>query len=123
MRILANTLVVIVAVLHIGFMFLEMFLWNTPTGERIFAMTPELSAATAALAANQGLYNGFLAAGLLWGTISDRRDLKIFFLVCVILAGIFGAMTAKLSILFLQATPATLALATVLFAKGQKPAS
>lgn len=117
MRIVSNLLIVIVALLHIGFMGLEMFLWTMPEGQRIFAMTPEVSAITAVLAANQGLYNGFIAAGLLWSAFSDRRDLKIFFLVCVVMAGIFGAMSAKLSILFLQAVPGAIALAAVLASK------
>ena len=117
MRIISNILIVIVALLHIGFMGLEMFLWTMPEGQRVFAMTPEVSAITAVLAANQGLYNGFIAAGLLWSAFSDRRDLKIFFLVCVVMAGIFGAMSAKLSILFLQAVPGAIALAAVLASK------
>ncbi len=119
MRILSNLLIVIVALLHVGFMGLEMFLWTMPEGQRITGMTPEVSAVTAVLAANQGLYNGFIAAGLLWSALSDRRDLKIFFLVCVVMAGLFGAMSAKLSILFLQALPGALALAAVLAAKDR----
>ena len=114
MRVLSTLLIVIVALLHIGFMGLEMFLWSTPEGQRIFGMTPEVSAVTAVLAANQGLYNGFIAAGLLWSAFSGRRDLRIFFLVCVVMAGLFGAMSAKPSILFLQALPGALALAAVL---------
>jgi putative membrane protein len=90
-----------------------MFFWDHPVGRRIFDMTPELSASTAVLAANQGLYNGFLAAGLLWGLWSDRRDLKLFFLACVVVAGVFGGLTAKPSILFTQALPAALALVAV----------
>jgi len=81
---------------------------------RIFGMTPEVSAASAKLAANQGLYNGFLAAGLVWALWADRRELKIFFLGCVIVAGIFGGLTAKTSILLTQALPAAVALATVM---------
>lgn len=114
MRVLSTLLIVIVALLHIGFMGLEMFLWSTPEGQRIFGMTPEVSALTSVLAANQGLYNGFIAAGLLWSAFSGRRDLRIFFLVCVVMAGLFGAMSAKPSILFLQALPGALALAAVL---------
>jgi putative membrane protein len=90
-----------------------MFFWDHPVGRQIFAMTPEVSAASARLAANQGLYNGFLAAGLVWALWTDRRDLKLFFLGCVIVAGIFGGLTAKTSILFTQALPAALALAAV----------
>lgn len=117
MRFLSTFLIVIVALLHIGFMGLEMFLWTMPEGQRIFGMTPEVSAVTAVLAANQGLYNGFIAAGLLWSALSGRRDLRMFFLVCVVMAGVFGAMTAKLSILFLQALPGAIALAFVLAIK------
>jgi len=110
----ADLLVALVALLHVGFLVLEMFLWNTPTGHRLFAMTPEVAASSAVLAMNQGLYNGFLAAGLAWGLVRDRRDVKLFFLGCVIVAGIFGAVTAKPSIFFTQALPAIAALALVL---------
>ena len=104
----------LVALSHIGFLVLEMFFWDHPVGRRIFGMTPEVSASSAALAANQGLYNGFLAAGLGWGLLAGRRDVKIFFLGCVVVAGIFGALTAKTSILFTQGVPAALALVAVL---------
>ena len=87
---LANALTGLVALSHIGFLILEMFFWDHPVGRRIFGMTPEVSASSAVLAANQGLYNGFLAAGLLWALGAGRRDLKLFFLGCVIVAGIFG---------------------------------
>jgi putative membrane protein len=103
-----------VALSHIGILILEMFFWDHPLGRRIFGMTPEASASSAVLAANQGLYNGFLAAGLLWGLWSDRRDLKVFFLGCVVAAGLFGGLTAKPSILFTQALPAAIALSVVL---------
>ena len=119
MRVLSNLLTALVGLLHVGFMILEMFLWDGPVGRRIFAMTPEQSATTAVLAANQGLYNGLIAAGLFWGAMSGRRDLKIFFLVCVILAGVFGAMSAKVTILFTQAAPALLALLVTLAAREQ----
>ena len=114
MRILANVLIGLIALSHVGFLVLEMFFWDHPVGRRIFSMTPEVSASSARLAANQGLYNGFLAAGLVWALWSGRRDLKIFFLGCVIVAGIFGGFTAKTSILFTQALPAALALVAVL---------
>lgn len=117
MKILSNALVVLVALLHAGFLVLEMFLWSGPVGQRIFATTPEFAAQSAVLAANQGLYNGFLAAGLLWGVIAGRRDVKIFFLVCVIVAGVYGGLTAKPTILFIQAAPALAALAAVLLTK------
>jgi len=110
MMILANILVALVAVLHIGFLVLEMFLWDHPVGRKTFKMTPEYARESAKLAANQGLYNGFLAAGLLWGLVSGQTDVKIFFLICVIVAGIFGGLTAKRSILYMQALPGLLAL-------------
>lgn len=113
MKTLAAIAVAFVALSHIGFLILEMFLWNTPTGQEAFGMTPEFSASSAVLAANQGLYNGFLAAGLIWGLVSKRTDLKIFFLTCVLVAGIFGSLTASKSILFMQALPALIALILV----------
>ena len=117
---IAPLLVGFVAFEHLGFLILESFLWNTPTGHKVFGMAPAQAAATAALAQNQGLYNGFLAAGLIWGLILQQQgaahagQVQIFFLVCVVLAGIVGAATASKSILFLQAFPAALALAAVL---------
>lgn len=114
MRVIALLLVAIVMLSHVGFLVLEMFLWTDPVGHRIFETTPEFAAASKVLAANQGLYNGFLAAGLLWGLISGRRDLKIFFLACVIVAGVYGGLTAKMSILYVQAVPGLLALLAVL---------
>lgn len=115
MSLLAKILTAFVAIEHIGIMILEMFFWDHPVGQRIFGMTPELSAASATLAANQGLYNGFLAAGLFWGLINGRREIKLFFLGCVIVAGIFGGATAKTSIIFTQALPAVLAFLVVTF--------
>lgn len=112
----ANVLTGFVALSHVGFLILEMFFWDHPVGRRIFGMTPEVSASSATLAANQGLYNGFLAAGLAWALRADRRDLKLFFLGCVIVAGIFGGLTAKTSILLTQALPAAIALVLVLLA-------
>lgn len=109
MKTIARLLTLLVAIEHIGILVLEMFFWNHPIGHRIFGMTPEVAAASAVLAANQGLYNGFLATGLLWGLLSDRRNIKLFFLGCVIAAGIFGGLTAKTSILLSQALPAVLA--------------
>lgn len=113
MVVLANMLVVLVAVLHLGFLVLEMFLWNHPVGRKTFKMTPAYSQASAPLAANQGLYNGFLAAGLIWGLLSGEISVEIFFLICVIVAGIFGGVTAKRSILYMQALPGLLALIAV----------
>jgi putative membrane protein len=115
-KIIANLLVGLVALLHLGFLVLEMFLWTTPFGLRTFNMTPEVAASSKVLAANQGLYNGFLAAGLVWGLLARENGtaIKVFFLACVIVAGIFGAATAKPTILFVQALPAALALLAVL---------
>lgn len=109
MKLTANILTALVALLHIGILVLEMFYWDHPYGRQIFEMTPEASAASAVLAANQGLYNGFLAAGLFWGLFADRKDVKIFFLVCVLIAGIYGGLTAKTTILLTQALPALIA--------------
>ena len=116
MKIVAAILTALVAIEHIGIMVLEMFFWDHPVGRRVFGMTPEVSAASATLAANQGLYNGFLAAGLFLGLASGRPVLKVFFLGCVVVAGVFGAATAKGSILISQALPAAVAFAAVLLA-------
>jgi len=113
MRLFAKLCIAFVALSHVGFLVLEMFFWDHAVGRKIFALDPEFAAASAALAANQGLYNGFLAAGLVWGLISDRRDVSKFFLSCVVVAGVFGAVTAKMSILFVQAMPAAIALVLV----------
>ena len=86
-----------------------MFLWDTPTGRRVFGLDPELASASRVLAANQGLYNGFLAAGLVWGLVSDRDDVQVFFLACVIVAGAYGAVTVNRRILVVQALPALIA--------------
>ena len=118
MRVIASVLIGLVALSHLGFLVLEMFFWDHPVGRKMFSLTPELSARTAALAANQGLYNGFLAAGLVWALWAGRRDLKVFFLGCVIVAGVFGGITAKTSILLTQALPGLIALACVLAASG-----
>lgn len=120
MRIIALLLVAIVALSHVGFLILEMFLWTHPVGREVFRTTPEFAAQSAVLAANQGLYNGFLAAGLLWGLFSGRRDVKIFFLCCVIVAGIYGGLSAKTSILYVQAAPALVALLAVLAAPAPR---
>ena len=114
MRIIALLLVAFVALSHVAFLILEMFYWNDPVGHQVFNTTPEFAASSAVLAANQGLYNGFLALGLLWGLVSGRRDLKVFFLCCVIAAGVYGGLTAKMSILYVQGGPALAALLAVL---------
>lgn len=119
-NIAAKILTLLVAIEHLAILILEMFFWDHPVGRRIFGMSPEVSSASAVLAANQGLYNGFLAAGLFWGLISHRRDLKLFFLGCVIIAGIFGGITAKTSIVFTQALPALIAFAVVYFSSAGK---
>jgi putative membrane protein len=117
MSIVATILVAFVAVEHIGFLVLEMFLWTTPFGQRSFNLTPEFAQQSAVLAMNQGLYNGFLAAGLLWtfliGDAPWRRNVRTFFLVCVLAAGVFGGYTAKPSIYVIQALPGLLALLAV----------
>jgi len=112
-RLIAGVLVVVVAALHLYFLVLEMFLWTTPFGRRTFRTTADFAASTRALAANQGLYNGFLSAGLVWGLfaygIPGGRPVITFFLACVVIAGIFGAATVSRRILFVQAVPALLA--------------
>ena len=110
MTALANILIVIVAILHLGFLALEMFFWDHPFGRKRFGMTAEYSKASASLAANQGLYNGFLAAGLFWGLLTDQFAVKMFFLICVVVAGIYGGLTARRTILYIQALPGLLAL-------------
>lgn len=119
LSLLASVSVGVVAFLHFAFFVLESFLWTTPTGRRIFGLTPQLAESTRALAANQGLYNAFLAAGLLWGALRPNAfSVRVFFLACVIVAGIVGAFTAKRSILFVQALPGAIALVLVLLARG-----
>jgi putative membrane protein len=115
MPMIANVLVALVAALHAYFLILEMFLWTKPAGRRVFRTTPEFAQASAALAMNQGLYNGFLAAGLLWGlTLGDAgRAITLFFLGCVIVAGVFGAATVSRRILYVQALPAAVAFVLV----------
>ena len=116
MQLLANAAVTAIALLHLYFLVLEMFLWTKPMGRRVFRLTPEFAQASAALAANQGLYNGFLAAGLLWGLAlgADGFGIKIFFLACVIVAGLFGAFTVSRKIFWVQALPGSFALTLVL---------
>ena len=111
-------LTAIVALEHVYILVLEMFLWTKPAGLRAFGLTPEFAQQTAVLAANQGLYNGFLAAGLIWGLLlkDDGRSVRIFFLCCIVVAGIFGGITAKPSILYIQAAPALVALVVTLLA-------
>jgi putative membrane protein len=116
MNIIANIVVALVGVLHIGFLIIEMFLWTKPFGLKTFNMTKEVAEASVALAANQGLYNGFLAAGLFWGLVSGMTVVKIFFLACVLIAGVYGGLTAKRSILYIQALPGLIGLILVYLA-------
>lgn len=123
MQTAATVATVLIGVVHIYILVLEMFLWNTPRGRKAFGLTPEFAQASKVLAANQGLYNGFLAAGLLWGAWLGAmgNPIKVFFLLCVVIAGLFGAVTASRKILFVQALPGALALALVLLAEGSAP--
>ena len=118
MTIAANIAVALVALLHLYFLVLEMFFWDKPLGRRAFGLTPEFAKASKGLAANQGLYNGFLVAGLFWGIWLGAAGgpVKIFFLGCVIVAGVFGALTASRKILWVQALPGAVALGLVLAA-------
>jgi putative membrane protein len=110
--VIATILIALVALIHVYIVILEMVWWDTPRGRKAFAMTAEFSASTKVLAANQGLYNGFLVAGLLWGLWLGDAGLavKTFFLACVLVAGLYGAATASMKILYIQAVPAALAL-------------
>ena len=119
MALAANIVVALVAALHVYFLVLEMFLWDKPAGLRAFGQTLEAATASKVLAANQGLYNGFLAAGLLWGLMlgPDGFGVKVFFLACVLIAGLYGAATASRKILFVQALPAAIGLALVVAAR------
>ena len=114
MSLIANILVAVVAALHLYFLILEMFLWTRPLGLKTFRNSPEKAAQSAVLAANQGLYNGFLAAGLVWGLVQSTPSfafqIKVFFLLCVIVAGLYGAASVSRRILYVQAAPAALAL-------------
>ena len=116
MTVIANVLTGLVAVLHVYFLVLEMFLWDKPYGRKTFGLTAEYAAASKTLAANQGLYNGFLAAGLAWGLLlgAAGASVKIFFLVCVVVAGVYGAITVSRRILWVQALPAAIALVLLL---------
>lgn len=116
MAIAANLVVILVALLHAYFLVLEMFLWDKPAGLKAFGQTLEKAQESKVLAANQGLYNGFLCAGLLWGVLQGAAgfDFKVFFLLCVIVAGVYGAATASKKILYIQAAPAAVGLVLVL---------
>ena len=119
MSLIAAILVALVALLHVYILILEMFLWTGPRGQKAFGLTPEFAQQTKALAANQGLYNGFLAAGLIWSLLHPQPEfawqIALFFLACVAVAGIYGAATASRKILFIQTIPAVLAMLAVIF--------
>lgn len=119
MSLVATAIVALLALIHVYILVLEMFLWDTPKGHKAFNLTPEFAAATRVLAANQGLYNGFLAAGLFWGLWlgADGFGVKVFFLACILVAGLYGAATATRKILFIQAIPAALGLVTVFLSR------
>lgn len=112
----ADIVIALIALLHAGFLVLEMFLWTKPAGRRVFGLTLEFARQSRVLAANQGLYNGFLAAGLVWGLSLGRAGfaVKVFFLACVLIAGVFGGLTASRRILWIQALPALVALSLLL---------
>ncbi|MBF6593894.1 MAG: DUF1304 domain-containing protein [Thermaceae bacterium] len=117
MGFLANLVVLLIALLHGYILVLEMFLWTTPRAMRAFGTSPEFAKASAPLAANQGLYNGFLAAGLLWGLLSGGFAIKVFFLLCVLVAGVYGSLTVVRRILYIQALPAAIALILLLLSR------
>jgi len=114
--IVAAGLVALVALIHVYIVVLEMFLWTKPQGRAAFGTDAEFAEASKTLAANQGLYNGFLVAGLVWGLVADKYDVQVFFLACVIVAGCYGAATVNRRILLVQALPAAVALLFVVLA-------
>jgi putative membrane protein len=116
-NVVAGVLVGLVAALHLYFLVLEMFLWTTPTGRRTFGLDPDFAERSRALAANQGLYNGFLVAGLVWGLVADRTDVQVFFLGCVVVAAPKTPATVNRRILLVQALPAAVALVAVLVSR------
>lgn len=113
MNVIAAVLVVLVAALHAWFLVLEMFLWTKPAGLKTFRNTPEKAETTRVLAANQGLYNGFLAAGLLWGLVTSQWNVVVFFLLCVVVAALYGAWSVSRRIFYVQGLPAVAALAAI----------
>ena len=118
MELITSFLVLFIAIEHVGFLYLEMFLWSKKAGRKIFGHSKEEAEKTKVLAANQGLYNGFIAAGLVWGLLHSNQDLGsqiiLFILTCVVIAGIYGGITAKKSILYIQALPALLTITLLL---------
>ena len=117
MRAVATVLVCLVAAIHVYILWLEMFAWTKARGRAAFATTAEFAESTRVLAANQGLYNGFLAAGLVWGAVIQRADVQLFFLACVAVAGVYGALTVSRRILYVQTVPAVIAVVFVLLAR------
>ena len=119
MHMAANVVIVLIALLHVYFLVLEMFLWTKPAGRRAFGLSAEFAEASKRLAANQGLYNGFLAAGLIWGVSlgNGAFPVKLFFLVCVLVAGVFGALTVSRKILWVQAAPAAVGIVLLWLAR------
>ncbi len=117
MSLAANIAVAVVAFIHLYILILEMFLWEKPAGLRAFGLSKEFASSTRVLAANQGLYNGFLATGLLWGMVAGDIRVQIFFLGCVLVAGIYGAISSSIKILWIQAAPAMIALTLLGFSQ------
>ena len=115
MPLLAIVLIAVVALMHLYFLVLEMFLWTKPLGMKVFRNTPEKAEITKVLAANQGLYNGFLAAGLLWAAYAGKQDVALFFLGCVVVAALYGAYSVSKRIFYVQGVPALAAIAAVVF--------
>ena len=113
MHMIANALALLVAALHLYFLVLEMVLWTRPLGLKTFRNTPEKAETTRVLAANQGLYNGFLAAGLLWGLVTAQWNVVVFFLLCVVVAALYGAWSVSRRIFYVQGVPAIAALAAI----------
>ena len=120
MSIAADIVIVLIALVHVYILVLEMFMWEKPAGRRAFGLSQEMARASKRLAANQGLYNGFLAAGLIWGLIlgAEGFSVKVFFLTCVLIAGLYGAATASRKILYIQAVPAAIGLVLVWLGRG-----
>ena len=120
MKFFAGFMTFLVALLHLGIMVLEIFFWNHPVGQKIFSMTAEVAQSSEVLAMNHGLYNSFFGFGLLWGLISGNQSLKVFLLICITIAGIFGGLTATVSVLYIQALPGFITLLLVIKAKRRR---
>jgi putative membrane protein len=117
MKFFVGFMTFLVALLHLGIMVLEIFFWNHPIGQKLFSMTAEAAQSSEVLAMNQGLYNSFLGFGLLWALISGNQSVKVFLLICITIAGIFGGLTATISVLYIQALPGFITLLLVIKAK------